>query len=53
MCGRCRWSTNFDEPLVYIKYDQGRLNILDVETKTLILKNPVQLEEEEIHVKTS
>lgn len=44
---RCRWSTNSGEPLIFVKYDRDRLNILDVEKKALTLKNPVQLEKDE------
>ena len=38
--GRCRWSSNPDEPLLYVKYDRAFLNILDTEKKVLILKGP-------------
>ena len=44
---RCRWSSNPDEPLLYVKYDERFLNILDVEKKALILKSPVEIESEE------
>lgn len=44
--GRCRWSKNVGEPFLFVKYDLGRLNVLDVEKKTLILKSPIQLERE-------
>ena len=42
--GRCRWSTNSDEPLLFVKYDGNQLNILDVEKKVLTLKNSIQTE---------
>lgn len=42
--GRCRWSTNFGDPFLYLKYDFIRFNILDAEKKTLTLKKPLQLE---------
>ena len=42
--GCCRWSISGD-PFLFIKYSWRYLNILDVENKTLILKNPLQLEE--------
>ena len=42
--GRCRWSTNPDEPLLYVKYDERLLNILDTGKKALILKSPVEIE---------
>ena len=42
--GRCRWSSNPDEPLLYVKYDLSQLNILDVEKGTLILKSPVEID---------
>lgn len=44
--GRCRWSTSAGEPLIFVKYAKNRLNILDVEKKTLILTAPVALLEE-------
>lgn len=47
--GRCRWSTNTGEPLVFIKYDRSQLNILDIEKKALALKSPVQLESSQGH----
>ena len=40
----CRWSPNTEEPLLFVKYDQHRLNILDVEKKAFILKEPIQTE---------
>ena len=43
-CSRCRWSTNPDEPLLFVKYDWSLLNILDTEKKALILKSPVEIE---------
>ena len=42
--GRCRWSSNPDEPLLYVKHDGNLLNILDTEKKALILKSPVEIE---------
>ena len=45
--GRCRWSTNPAEPLLFVKYDYRQLNILDVEKKALTLKEPVQIESDE------
>ena len=42
--GRCRWSTNKGEPLLFVKYDPKKLNMLDVETGALHLKDPVLLE---------
>ena len=41
---RCKWSTNTDEPLLFVKYDMRYLNILDVEKKTLALKDPIQMD---------
>ena len=41
--GRCRWSTSTGEPLLFVKYDGYRLNVLDVEKKLLIFKESVQL----------
>lgn len=41
--GRCRWSTNVGEPLVFVKYGETHLNILDIEKKALTLKSSVQL----------
>lgn len=31
--GRCRWSINSEEPLLFIKYDRNQLNVLDVEKR--------------------
>ena len=45
--GRCRWSINADEPLLFVKYDWRLLNILDAEKKALILKSPVEIEPED------
>ena len=42
--GRCRWSTNSDEPLLFVKYDFKKLNILDSEKKIMTLKEPMQLD---------
>ena len=41
---RCRWSSNPDEPLLFVKYDWRQLDILDVEKKALILKSPVEID---------
>ena len=41
--GRCRWSTNTGESLLYVKYAQNKLNTLDVEKKTLTLKDSIML----------
>ena len=38
---RCRWSTNSGEPMLYVKYDDKLLNIMDTEKKILILKDLV------------
>ena len=46
--GRCRWSTLSGEPLLFIKYDDGKLNIIDTEKKGLILKDSVQLKGSEL-----
>mgnify|MGYP000962709903 CR=1 FL=1 len=43
--GCCRWTTNADEPLLFVKYDGKLLNILDVERNTFILKSVVHLED--------
>ena len=42
--GRCRWSSNGSEPILYVKYDRNKLNMMDAEKKTLILANPLQLD---------
>ena len=47
--GRCRWSTNTDEPLLFVAYSWKQLNILDVEKKALILKSPVKIESKSKH----
>ena len=41
---RCKWSTNTDEPLLFVKYDMRYLNILAVEKKALTLKDPIQMD---------
>lgn len=41
--GRCRWSTNIDEPLVYIKYD-NELKVLDTVKNALIPKKKIELD---------
>ena len=45
LAGRCKWSTNAGEPLLFVKYDDNQLNIMDAEEKALILKSPIQLDE--------
>ena len=42
--GRCRWSSNSGEPLLFVKYDNNQLNVLDVEKKALTLKTPHQID---------
>ena len=42
--GRCKWSTNTVELILFVKYDMRYLNILDVEKKTLALKDPIQMD---------
>ena len=42
--GRCRWSPNSDEPLLFIRYDWRQLNILDAEKNAFTLKSPIQME---------
>lgn len=44
--GRCRWSTNSGEPILFTKYENNRLNILDIEKKVSLLKEPIQFEKE-------
>ena len=34
---RCRWSTNAGESLLFVKYNENTLNILDAEKKTFTL----------------
>lgn len=41
----CRWTTNAEEPILFLKYDRNKLNILDVEKKRLTLLEPVKVEE--------
>ena len=41
--GRCRWNTNPDEFLLFIKYSRSKLNILDAEKKVMTLKESLQL----------
>ena len=42
--GRCRWCSVKGEPLLFVKHKENQLNLLDTEKKTLLLKNPIQLE---------
>lgn len=39
--GRCRWSTNTDEPLLFVKSGSNKLDILDAEKKVLTLKKSI------------
>ena len=41
---RCRWSKIPEEQLLYIKYNDNKLNILDIQKEKLILKAPILLE---------
>ena len=50
---RCKWSLNPSEPLLFIKYDRIRLNILDVEKFKLTLNTPIQLEKSSNYRNTS
>ena len=43
-CARCRWSTNTGEPLLFVKYDLNKLNILDAEKETLVYKDSILTE---------
>ena len=43
--GQCRWSTNPDEPLLFVRHYYDRLNILDAEKKTSTLKESIRLSE--------
>lgn len=36
------------EPTLFLKYDMSKINLLDVEKKTLTLKEPVQLEKDNL-----
>lgn len=40
--GRCRWSTNVGEDILFVKYDRVNLNMLDVEKKALTLKYSIR-----------
>ena len=44
-CGRCRWSTDLSEGILYVKYHRSQLNLLDVEKKKLIFKTSIRTEE--------
>ena len=37
---RCRWSSNADDPSLFVKYDRNKLNILDAEKQAQILNIP-------------
>ena len=41
---RCRWIPNSEEHLIYVKYDDSMLNVLDAQKGVLTLKNSVLLE---------
>jgi hypothetical protein len=41
---RCRWSTNSDEPFLFVMHTWKQLNILDIEKKALTLKESLKLE---------
>ena len=41
----CRWSTNTGESHLYIKSEVSKLNVFDVEKKTLTLTAPIELEQ--------
>lgn len=41
--GRCKWTTNTEEPSLFLKYSDSKLNIFDIEKKTLLLKDPIPL----------
>ena len=43
--GRCRWTTNPEEPLLFVKYGLNKLNIIDTEKKALTLKSTFQLDQ--------
>ena len=40
---RCRWSTDASEQLLYIKFNERYLNILDSQKGQLILKEPFEI----------
>ena len=42
---RCKWSSSTGELLLFVKYDDVLLNILDVEKKTLTLTFPIALQD--------
>lgn len=42
--GRCRWSLNVEEHILFMKWYTNRLNILDVEKKELTLKSNFELD---------
>ena len=39
---RCKWSSNHDEPLLFVRFDDNNLNIVDFEKDVLSLKNPIK-----------
>lgn len=51
--GRCKWSPNIGEPVLFIKYEMIQLNLLDCEKKSFILKEPVQLDDKRKHFNKS
>lgn len=42
--GRCRWSTNPGEQVLFVKHSRNQLYILDVEKQVLTLKEPIDLD---------
>ena len=47
--GSCRWSSNSSEPLLFVKHDSNKLNILDAEKKALVLTDSVVTEKDGSH----
>ncbi len=43
--GRCRWSMNANDPLLFLKFGLDRLNILHIEKKAVALKYSIYLEQ--------
>lgn len=39
----CRWTINREEPLLFLKFKNNFLNILDTEKKTFVWKTPIQV----------
>lgn len=45
-CNRCLWIPIAEQPILFVKFGGGKLNLLNTEKNTLVLKSGVQLEKD-------